>query len=344
MESFFASLYLGNFTIKYFEPSYLLDLTTDAGGEEIIPKHKLIYASSGIPLRFKVLDVKWENGTVAASHEPAIKSFVAPKPCTTKYNQEPKSFFCVNENTGHIYMTSDLHAQVKSGRVSENMKFIFNIKISMTKYPYLENTTQVTLIIKDICAPTKLIYAGFRNFIHYKIVEMADSVDPHVLEFNLNTSSQLTLMTINSNAFEPPLSNFYIRVLEAKDKTLLTPYLNGNLLKDSYKIKINLPPEYRGKLALQIGIYDKVYKTGPKLLSYGRIKYDNRNTFSMSTVDAFNCTEESVDEYSRWKKSSNDSVCLEDPESYGEYFEVCISKCTCLLYCMIIRKGMLCYT
>ena len=315
-----------------------MDLTTDAGGEEIIPKHKLIYASSGVPLQFKVLDLKWENGTALASLEPAVKWLVAPKPCTTKYNQEPKSFFCVNENTGHIYMTSDFHAQIKSGRVSENMKFIFDIKISMTKYPYLENTTQVTLIIKDICAPTKLIYTELRNFIHYKIVEMTDSVDPHVLEFNLNTSSQLTLMTINSKAFEQPLSNFYIRVLEAKDKTLLTPYLNGNLLKDNYKIKINLPPEYKGKLALQIGIYDKVYKAVPKLLSYGRIKYDYRTTFSMSTVNTFNCTEESVEEYSKWEKSSNDSDCLKDPESYGEYFEVCTSKYTCLLYCMIIRQ------
>lgn len=320
-----------------------MDLTSDAGGDEIIPKGRLIYASSGIPLWFKVLDIKWENGTAPTSLEPDVKLLVAPKPCTTKYDKEPKSFFCINENTGHIYMTSDLHAQVKSGRVSENMKFIFNIKISMTKYPYLENTTQVTLIIKDMCGPAKLIYARFRNFIHYKIVEMEDSVDPHILEFNLNTSSQLTLMKINSNAFEQPLINFYVRVLEAKGKTLLTPYLNGSLLKDGYKIRINLPPEYRGKLALQIGIYDKVYKTGPRLLSYGRIKYDYRNTFSMSTVDAFNCTEESVEEYSRWKNSSNDRVCLEDPESYGEYFEVCISKYTWLLFYMIIKKGMLFY-
>ena len=108
-------------------------------------------------MQFEITEVTWEdkNGeNVPKSH---VKNVTLTNSCTKGYNQEPKSFFCLSENTGKIYITSDLVKAVENEDVEADMKFKFRINATMTEHPYLLKSLIVTLTLSDVCSPSNAI-------------------------------------------------------------------------------------------------------------------------------------------------------------------------------------------
>ena len=273
-------------------------------------------------MQFEITEVTWEdkNGeNVPKSH---VKNVTLTNSCTKGYNQEPKSFFCLSENTGKIYITSDLVKAVENEDVEADMKFKFRINATMTEHPYLLKSLIVTLTLSDVCSPSNAIYKTLQEYVGYTTLSPLNTEEYDIfLYYNLN-ASKLTLLTINLNTFSLQPWTRYIRI-EDLELGNLTTYLDTKNLLSNTQVRLNLPFHTR---SLKIRLHAYQSKNESYSLGFINIEYLQSSGFILRIVPEFNCTEEAITQYNNWKSLASTVNCLKDPENYQEYFRICLSK------------------
>ena len=319
--AFVTFIFSVNITVTKIQ--YDVDVTFIVVGAEAIPNGEPLYVKSVNPLVFEISEVIWEDKNGENVPRSDVKNVTLTNSCTKGYNQKPKSFFCLNENTGKIYMTSDLVKAVEKEDVEADMKFKFTINITMTEYPYLFKSLIVTLTLSDVCSPSNAIYKTLQEYVGYAILSPLNTdEDDNFLYYNLN-ASKLTLLTISLNAISLQPETGYIRI-EDSELGNLTAYLDTEKLSSNTQVRLNLPFQHSPSLKIRLHAYQRKHESS----SLGFINITNLQSSSLilRVVPEFNCTDQAITQYNNWRGSTNITKCLKDPENFDEYFRICLSK------------------
>lgn len=319
--AFVSSIFSVNITVT--KTQYDVDVAFIAVGTEAIPNGQPLYVKSVNQLRFEIIEVTWEDKNGENVPRSDVKNVTLTNSCTKGYNQEPERFFCLNENTGKIYMTSDLMKAVENEDVEADMKFKFTIKITMTEYPYLLKSLIVTLTLSDVCSPSNAIYKTLQEYVGYAILSPLNTEEDDIFLYNELSASKLALLTINLNTFSLQQRAHYIRI-EDSELGNLTAYLDTKNLSSSTQVHLNLPFQYSGPLKIRLHAYESKHESSS--LGFINIKYLQSSDFILRVVLEFNCTEQAITRYNNWRGSASIANCLKDPENYDEYFGICLSK------------------